>query len=90
MGARGAAVMTAAASDVDFATQQRLDAARAGLVVEIRRDEHVAVVSDGHRGRAAPRGLIHEFRDFAGTVKKTVVSVKMKVNEMRLPHAGVF
>jgi len=82
--------MPAAAGDVDFATQQRLDAARAGLVVEIRRDEHVAVVSDGHSGYPASRGLIHQFGDFAGTVKKTVVGVKMKVNEMRLRHAGVF
>ena len=45
------------------------------------------MVGDGHGGHFAPGGFVHQAFDVARAVEKTIVGVKMKVDESRGLHA---
>ncbi len=60
----GAAILVVVRRDVNFAADDRLYAVSRGLVVKIRGGEKIAVVGDGDRRHAAPRGLRGEFDRF--------------------------
>ena len=78
--------MAAAARDIDFAADDRLHAARGGLVIEMLGGKEVAVVGDGDGGHAAAGGFVNQFRDVASAVEKTVIGVQMQVDETRSFH----
>ena len=84
-----AAIVTAAARHIDFAADDRLDAADGGFVIELLGGKQIAVVGDGHGGHAAPRGFVDQFGNVAGAVEKTVVGVQMQMNEARGFHAAL-
>ncbi len=56
-----------------------------GLLVELDRAEHVAVI--GHRDRFHPRGLgvVDQRPDFVGAVEETVLRMNVKMDET---HSG--
>ena len=83
-----AAIVTAAARDVDLATDDRLDAARGGVMVELLGREQIAMIGDGYGRHAAARRFAHQFLNVAGAVEQAVVRVQMQVNEARSAHAG--
>ena len=84
------AVVPAAFGNVYFAADDGFDAPSRRLVIKIRGGEHITVVGDGNRGHAPARSLLHQFCDIAGAIEKTEVCVKMKMNELRLPHVASF
>jgi hypothetical protein len=65
----------AAGRDVNFTPDDGLHAASGGLVVEMRRGEEIAVIGDGNRWHAAPRGFRREFSYFTRAVEKRVIRV---------------
>ena len=83
-----AVLVTAAARDIHFASDDGLDAPRGGGVVELLGREEIAVVGDSHGGHAAPRRLVHEFLNPAGAVQQAVIGVQMQMNESRSRHVG--
>jgi len=82
------AVVTAALGDVDFATDDGLDAAGGGFMGEIGGGEEIAVVSDRNSGHAAARCLVQHLGHVAGAVEEREVRVQMKMNEIRMAHDG--
>ena len=81
-----AAVVTAGARDVNFATDDRLHAARGGFVVEVLGGKKIAVIGDGYGGHAALGRLVNQFRDVTGAVEKTVIGVQVKMDKTRCRH----
>ena len=78
----GAAILVIVRRDVHFAADDRLDAVRGGLVIEIRGGKEIAVVRHCDGGHSAARGFRRQFADFAGAVEKRVIRVQMKMNEV--------
>src|SRR5689334_19459473 len=82
----GGAIKPAARGDIDLAADNRFDAALFCRLVEFYRPKHVSMVSHGdggHLKRLSPR---HELVDFAGAIEQTVVSMKMKMDEILGSH----
>ena len=79
-------VFVIAASHVDFAADDGLDALGGGLVKEIGGGEKIAVVGDGDSGHFAAGGLVDQLRNIAGSVQKTEVGVQMEMNEAGRAH----
>src|SRR5689334_22729717 len=81
-----AAVVTAALGDVDFASDDGLYVALAGLVEEIGSGEKVAVVGDGHRRHLLAGGFVQQLGGLASPVEQAVIRVHVQMYELRLPH----
>ena len=81
-----ATVVPAALGHINFATDDGLYVALAGLIEKIRRGKQVAMVGDGHRGHFLPRRLIKKLGGFASAVEQAEVRVDVKMNELRLTH----
>src|SRR6266853_326286 len=84
---RFAAVVAASLGDIDFATDDGLDAARFRRLIKRFGGEKIAVIRDGHGGHPSARGFVDNFFEVAGSVQKTVVRMQMQVNESRSFHA---
>ena len=69
--------------DVHFAADHRMDALLLGLVVELHRAEQIAVVGHGDGGHLLLLHLLHQLRDFAGSIEQRVVGVAMQMNKGR-------
>src|SRR5208283_1110441 len=71
--------------EIHLASDDRLDADRFRLLIELDRAEHVAMV--GHRDRFHPRrlGVLDQRPDFVGAVEETVLRVDVKMDET---HSG--
>src|SRR5215475_5095952 len=80
------AVVATALCHIHFATDDGFYVALLGLLKEICRREHVAVIGDGHRRHLLTGSFIEQFPGFAGAVEQTVIGVNVKMNELRLPH----
>ena len=76
------ALKTGSFSQVYLAADQRLQAVRLRLEVEVDRAEEVAVVGEGQRLHAETRGAVHQPVDPAGAVQQAVVAVDMEVDEI--------
>src|SRR5260370_9742152 len=85
-----AAVMTAALGHVDFAADDGLDVALAGLIEEICGGKEIAVVRDSHGGHFLARRFIQELGGFAGPIEQAVIGVNVKMNELRSAHGTRF
>ena len=78
----GALVEPAPRGHVDLAAEDGRNTPVAAGVVERHRPEHVAVIGDGQRLHAEPRGLVHEGVDLAGPVEEAVLGVQVEVDEL--------
>jgi len=85
---RFATIVPAPFRDVDFATDDGLDAARGSGAIKRFRGKEISMVGDGDGGHLAARRFVHNFFEIAGTVQKAVICVQMQVNESRGFHAG--
>ena len=68
--------------EVDFAADQRLDAAGLRLEVEVDRPEKIPVVGERQRLHAQPGGAVHQAVDAAGAVEQAVVRVDVEMDEI--------
>ena len=68
---------------VGLETDDRLDARRCGLLVELHRAAEDTVVGHGHRRHAVLHALAHEVVDLARPVQSRVVGVDVQVTEAR-------
>ena len=68
--------------NVHLATDDRLDAALAGLVVKHDGREQVAVLRYGHRRHLQARGLVQQLPDAARAVQQRVLRVQMEMDEL--------
>ena len=71
-----------ALDEVDFAADQRLDALRLGLIVEIDRTEKIAMVGERERGHPQRLRAIHQPVDAAGAIEQAVIGVKVEMDEI--------
>src|SRR5216684_7279473 len=78
-----AAVMTATLGDVDFAADDGLNVALAGLVEEIRGGKEIAMVGDGNGRHFLTRRFIQKLGGFACSIEQAVIGVNVKMNELR-------
>ena len=85
-----AAFMAAAFGYVNFAANDGLDVALAGLVEKIGSGEKIAVVGDGHGGHFLARCFIQKLGGFASPVEQTVIRMNVEMHELRLPHGTPF
>ncbi len=76
-------------SHVDLAPENRLDAARAGVVVEDHRRKQVAVLGHGEGRHLQLHRLIEHFIDPARAVEQRVFGVQVKMNEVHYSHSIV-
>ena len=76
----------AAGSDIDLASEDRLDAPLLGVVVEDDRRKHVAVLGDRQRRHLEPGCLVEQLVDAARAVEQRELGVTMKVNEVLISH----
>ena len=67
---------------VDFAAENRVDAALARLIVKDDRREHVAVLGDGERRHLQLDRAVEQLLDAAGAVEQRVLRVQVKVDEL--------
>src|SRR5260370_5983277 len=75
-----AAVMAAALSDVDFATDDGLDVALAGFVEEIRSGKEIAVIGDGHGWHFLARRFIEKLRSLANPLEQTLIRMNAEMD----------
>ena len=68
-------------ADVEFASQDRLDALGLGRVEKVDCSVDVAVVGHGNGLLSQGRNAIDELVDVAGAVEKGVFGVEMEVSE---------
>ncbi len=81
--ARRAALRPAIArGDIDFAAENRVDAALARLVVKDDRREHVAVLGNRERRHLQLDRAVEQLLDAAGTVEQRVLRVQVQVDEL--------
>ena len=85
-----AAVMAAALGHVDFAADDGLDVALAGLVEKIRGGKPITVVCNGHGRHFLAGRFIQELGGFASSIEQAVIGVNVKMNELRLTHGTRF
>ena len=74
-------------SDVRLDTDDRFDSGLLGLVVELARAVHVAVVGHSDCRHLEARGLCEHRRDLGGPVEHRVLGVVVQMNE-RVGHEG--
>ncbi len=74
--------------DIDFAAEDRLDAALARVIVKDHRRKHVAVLGHRERRHLQPGRFVQELVDAARAVEQRELGVQMQVNE--LVHASTF
>ena len=81
------AIGALARREIHLASDDRLDADRFRLLIELDRAEHVAMV--GHRDRFHPRrlGVLDQRPDFVGAVEKAVLRVDVKMDETHSGHS---
>jgi hypothetical protein len=72
--------------DVDLTTDDRFDALLQGCFVKAHRPKQVPMIRDRGGRHFQFCDPVHNCANFTGTVKKAVVSVKMKMNEFALIH----
>ena len=70
-------------ADIKLAADNRLDARGFGGIDEMHRAKNIAVVGHSHGRHAKLFGAITELLDVAGAVEHGIVSMKMKVYELR-------
>src|SRR5260370_5553050 len=83
-------VVTTALRHVNFAANDGLDVALAGIVKEIGSGKEIAVIGDGHGGHLLAGRFIQELGGLASPVEQTVIGVNVKMNELRLTHGTRF
>jgi hypothetical protein len=81
-------LQAATLGDVDFTADDGLDVALGGFIEEISSGKQVAMVGDGHGGHFLPGRFVEKFGSFARAVKKTVISVNVQVNKLRVCHGA--
>ena len=74
-------VMAAARRHVDFAAENRLDAALPRVIVKDDRREHVPVLGHRDRRHLQSHGLLEHFVDAARAVEQGELSVQVQVDE---------
>jgi len=79
-------VKTAARGDVELAADDGLNAGGIGLFIKIYGAEHVAVIRDGNGRHGKVFRLFEEFMKTNHAVKKTVLSMDMKMDKIRMFH----
>src|SRR5260370_9321857 len=77
-----AAVMAAALSDVDFATDDGLDVALAGFVEEIRSGKEIAGIGDGHGWPFLAGRFSAKLRGLASPIEQPEIPMNLKMDEM--------
>src|SRR6185503_9065626 len=82
----GGLLFAAAARDVGLAANDRFHTTTLHRVVERDRPVHVAVIGHGTRRHLQFFNSFGERLDLNGAVKKTVISMKMKVYELVVLH----
>ena len=82
------AVLAAAARDVGLHADDRLDAGLLGLLVELDRAEHRAVISQRHRRHAEFDRLLDHARNRARAVQQRIVAVIMEMDEVGGLHGA--
>src|SRR5579885_2152719 len=70
-----------AGGEVCLASDYRLDAVGDGLLVELDRAEHVAMVGNRHRFHAAGFGVLEERSDFVGAIEQAELRMNMQMGE---------
>ncbi len=78
-----------AVRDVGFAADDRRDALRAGLLLELPGAEQVAVVGEGERGHAERDRPVDQIVDPVRAVEQRVLAVRVKMNELHYAVCGV-
>jgi hypothetical protein len=73
-------------ADVELAADDRLNPRGLGGVHEMHGAKNIAMIGHGYRWHAKFFGAIAELLDVAGAVEHGIVSMKMKVNELRHPR----
>jgi hypothetical protein len=86
----GASGFMAARRDINFASDDRLDAARRGFVIEIGRGKKISVVGNRDGGHSAAGGFVDEFADIAGPVQQREIGMQMEMDKVRLSHARIY
>jgi hypothetical protein len=76
------AVKPAGGGNIHFAADNGFDVAFFRRVIKLDGPEQVAMVRHGDGGHFQGRGPVHELADFASPVKKTVISMKVQMNEI--------
>ena len=82
VGARGLrAIAAAAGSQVRLASDDRFQSGGSGLLIELDRTEHVAVI--GHRDRLHPGGfrMFDQRADLVGSVEQAELRMDVKMDE---------
>src|SRR5258708_27954255 len=75
------AVMAAALGHVDFAADDGLDVALAGLVEEISSGKKISVVRDRHGRHLLAGRFVQKLAGFAGPIEQAVIGGERKVKE---------
>jgi hypothetical protein len=86
----GASGFMAARRDINFASDDGLNAARRSFVIEIGSGEQISMVGDGNGGHSAARGFVDEFADIAGPIQQREIGMQMEMYKVRLSHAGIY
>ena len=76
-----ALVQTTARRDIHLAAENRIQSARARMVVKDHRREHVAVLGDRQRRHLQRDRLIEHLVDAASAVEQRELGVEVQVNE---------
>ena len=77
---------SARGGDVNFASDDRLDARFSGRLVEFDGPEEISVVREGHGRHLEGVSLPDDVRHSRGGVEEGILAVKMKVNEVSVAH----
>ena len=81
----GVALVPAARCDVHLASDDRANALGLGVLVEVDRSVHAAVVGDGEAVHSEVFGALYQGFDAAEAVQHGVFGVGVKVGEQRVP-----
>src|SRR5258708_12870149 len=84
---RFAAVVAASLGDIDFATDDGLDAARFRRLIKRFGGEKIAVIRDGHGGPPPAPGFGDHFFEDAGSAHKAVDPMRLPTHEPTRFHA---
>ena len=79
--AAGVAVGALVGSDVGLVADDGVEARSLALAVKLDGPVEVAMVGDGHGIHAQLLDVFDQFRDTAGTVEKTVMSMAVQMNK---------
>lgn len=82
-------VEPASRGEVDFTSDDRLQAGLFGLLVEFDRPEEVPMVGDGDCGHPEILGGRNQRIDLVGPIQKAVFGMEMKVDKILYGHDAI-